>query len=182
MAKQLSTSDKSRGGSKTKTDNIDRQHKVEKLLVAGYSLSQIASEKIDGETLGSITTIRKDIDIIRSRWLDSDPEWFHRARLARIEAVERLKPQLIRLNKLIIEIQNGEFDQEIKTSKDKDGAFVVSVSGNRPKKLVYAESQLTAVIKAIYEIDADFDPEQYIDSKIQESVNHKIEEATPTVS
>lgn len=182
MPKQLSTSDKSRGGLVTKSQTLQRQDKIEKLLHAGYSLTQIASGKDEnGKTIGSITTIRKDIDIIRSRWLDMDPEWFHRARLARIDTVERLKAQLIRINKLILEITKGTYDNRIQ-SAEQGGTFIAKSNGDRPKKLTYAESQLTVVIKAIYEIDADFDPEQYIDKKIAESINNKIKKAETTTS
>lgn len=180
--RKLSKSDNSKGGSKTKLDAIKRQQKVEQLMKSGYSETQIAAGNTkDGKSLGTPATIRKDVNEIRSRWLEADPDWFHRARIARIEAVERLKPQLIRLNKLILEITKGDYDNKITSTKE-GGAFVAESNGDRPKKLTYAESQLTAVIKAIYEIDADFDPEQYLDKKIQESIEHKVQEATPAIS
>ncbi len=184
--KKLPTSAKSKGGKVTKDRTLQRQTKIEKLMTAGYSTTQILAGKSDGKSLGSERTIRKDIAIIRSRWLDQDPEWFHRARLARIEAVERLKAQLIRLNNLLLEIINGNYDRDItiyqtsKTTKPDKTIIETSVpttfksKAERAKTLTYAESQLTTVITKMYEIDADFDPEQYLDRKIKEAVNYKI--------
>lgn len=76
----------------------------------GYFVTSIASTKINSKTLGSIKTIIKDVNIISSSWLEMDPEWFHRARLARIEAKEILLEQLIRVSELITKIQNGDFN------------------------------------------------------------------------
>lgn len=127
----------------------------------GYGVTKIASMKINGKKLGALDTISKDIKIINSRWLESDLEWFHRASIARIEAKQRLLEQMTRLGDLIL---------KLKDNKDNH------------KTLVYTESQLTTVITKIYEIDADFDPEQYVNKKIQESVDVKIKEAETTVS
>jgi len=156
-----------KGGNVTKTQSIERQCHVERLMRMGYSLTKISSIPIDGKKLGHIDTISKDMDIIRSRWLDKDPEWFHRARLARIEAKERLLEQMIRLGDLILDVMDGKYE----TSPE-----------NKPKQLTYTESQLTTVISKIYEIDSDFDPEQYLDKRIQESVHVKIKEAAATTS
>ncbi len=172
--------DSSKGGSVTKAQTIQRQVHVEKFMKMGYSLTAIASIKIDGNKLAAIDTISKDMDIIRSRWLDMDPEWFHRARLARIEAKDRLIEQLVRLNELLIKLLAGKFDKKEITIAN--GTTTISVKDELPRKLTYTEAQLTAVISKIYEIDADFDPEQYVDSKIQESIKDKIKEATPTTS
>ena len=181
--KQLETTGRNRGGQVTKTQTIQRQSQVERLMKMGYSLTRItAATKPNGKKLGAIETISKDMDIIRSRWLDSDPEWFHRARLARIEAKERLLEQMVRLGDLILKIQNGVYNNSIKSNKEEDGAFVTESNGDLPKKLVYAEAQLTTVITKIYEIDADFDPEQYLDSKIQESIRNKIEKEETATS
>jgi hypothetical protein len=133
----------------------------------GYGLTRIAATKINGKKLGALETISKDMDIIRSRWLDMDPEWFHRARLARIEAKERLLEQMIRLGDLILDVKDGKYKTPLE---------------NKPKQLTYAESQLTTVISKLYEIDSDFDPEQYLDKRIQESVHVKIKEATTSTS
>ena len=178
---QLGLARKIKGGKVTKTQSIERQSHVERLMRMGYSLTKISSVTINGKKLGEIHTISKDMDIIRSRWLDMDPEWFHRARLARIEAKERLIEQMTRLGDLIIQIKNGDYNSKIQSTKE-NGAFIAESNGDLPKKLVYAESQLTTVISKIYEIDSDFDPEQYLDKRIQESVNVKIKEATPTTS
>ncbi len=177
----ISKQDSSKGGSVTKAKAIQRQSHVERLMRMGYSLTKISSVTINNEKLGNIETISKDMDIIRSRWLDMDPEWFHRARLARIEAKERLIEQMTRLGDLIVKIKNGEYNNKIQSTKE-GGAFVAESNGDLPKKLVYAESQLTTVISKIYEIDSDFDPEQYLDKRIQESVHVKIKEAATTTS
>lgn len=146
-------------------------------MLAGFSLSQIASAKADGRKIGAIETVSRDMDIIRSRWLDKDPEWFHRARLARIQATEALKAQMVRLNTLILEILDGQYDTITKNTKD--GIEQIETVEERPKKLVYAESQLTTIISKLYEIDADFDPEQYLDARIAEGMKHEFEAKTP---
>ena len=104
---QLESTERSKGGRVTKTQSIERQSHVERLMRMGYSLTKISSVTINGKKLGHIDTISKDMDIIRSRWHDMDPEWFHRARLARIEDKERLIEQLNRLGKSIIQITTG---------------------------------------------------------------------------
>ena len=161
----------------TESPAVKRQIIVEKYMLAGYSLTQIlAVRNKKGQTLGTINTIKGDMNLIRSRWLDLDPQWFHRTRLARILAVNRLTEQLVRISQLIAEIRAGEYNNKIKSNED-GGAFVSESNGELPKKLVYAESQLTNIIKAIYEIDSDFDPEQFIDSRIRESIVDKIKVA-----
>jgi len=158
----------SKGGSVTLSDSIIRQSHVEKLMKMGFGVTRIAATIINDKKLGTPETISRDIDIIHSRWLDADLEWFHRSSLARIEAKERLLEQMVRLGKLILNLQNTD----------------------KEKTLVSAESQLTTVISKIYEIDADFDPEQYIDQRVQDALknkierglSHEIEESTSTVS
>jgi len=167
-SKKISKKDSSKGGSVTKLDSLNRQIIVERLMKKGYSLMRIYGAKVNGERLGGLETLSKDINKIRSRWLDKDPAWFHRARIARIEAVQRLTDQLVRLNDDILEIEKGTYD--IKNKSD------------RMKMLPAIESQLTVVISKIYEIDADFDPEQYLDKRIVEAVNNKIKEVAPAVS
>ena len=178
---QLRTSEKSKGGIVTSAAAILRQSHVERLMKMGYSLTRITSTKVNGKKLGAVNTISKDMDIIRSRWLEQDPSWFHRARLARIEAVQRLTEQLVRMNELILQLKNGDYNNEIKSTKE-GGAFVSESNADLPRKLTYAESQLTTIISKIYEIDADFDPEQYIDQKIRESINHKVKAAETETS
>lgn len=178
--KQLGLIGKHKRGRTTKAQSSQRQVHVERLMKMGYSLTKIANTIEDGKKLGNIDTISKDMDIIRSRWLDQDPEWFHRARLARIEAKDRLIEQLVRLNDLIIKLLEGEFNnKEVVT---KEGVETISIQDELPRKLTYTESQLTTVISKIYEIDADFDPEQYLDQKIMESIENKVKEAAPTTS
>ena len=147
----------------------------------GYSVTRIATVKISGKTLGSIKTITKDVNIIRNRWLEMDPEWFHRARLARIEAKERLLEQLTRVSDLILQLNNGDYNKEIHSNRD-GGSFVIESNADLPKKLIYAESQLTTIISKLYEIDSDFDPEQYLDQRIMESIENKIEKAKTATS
>lgn len=160
MRKQLGLIGRNQGRI-TKSQIIIRQAEVEKLMKMGYGVTKIASMTLHGKKLGALDTISKDMDIIHSRWLASDLEWFHRASIARIEAKQRLLEQMTRLGDLILSL-NGMEDSE--------------------KTLVYTESQLTTVISKIYDIDADFDPEQYIDKKIQESINVKIKKAETTTS
>lgn len=179
--KQLVKTRKNQGGRATKAAAIERQAKVEKLMKMGYSLTKISAVTINDKKLGAIDTISKDMDIIKSRWLDQDNEWFNRARIARIEAKERLLEQMTRMGDLILKIMNGDYNNKIQSTKE-GGAFVAESNGDLPKKLVYAESQLTTIISKIYEIDADFDPEQYLDQKIMESMENKIEQSKTKAS
>ena len=177
----MTTTAKTKGGKVTKASIILRQSHVEKLMKMGYSLTRIASTQVNGKNLGAIHTISNDMNIIRSRWLDMDPEWFHRARLARIEAKERLLEQLTRVTDLIIKLQNGDYNKEIHSNKE-GGSFIIESNADLPKKLIYAESQLTTIITRLYEIDSDFDPEQYLDQRIMESIENKIEKAETATS
>jgi len=86
-----------------------------------------------------------------------------------------------RMGDLILKIMDGEYNNKIQSTKE-GGSFVAESNGDLPKKLVYAESQLTTIISKIYEIDADFDPEQYLDKRIQESMEDKIEKGTTKTS
>ena len=152
---------------KFKAVGIARQVLVEKYMTAGMSLTQIATAKVNGKKLGTMKTITRDMDIIRSRWLDRDPEWFNRARLARIEAETRLTAQLVRLNKLILNTQAGQQGNEV------DDSFI--------RSMAILESRLTDVITKLYEINSDFDPEQYLDSKIKARYE-AIKTETPSTS
>ena len=178
---QVESTGRSKGGKVTKASAILRQSYVEKFMKMGYSLTKISTIKIENKKLGSLETISKDMNIIRSRWLNEDPEWFNRARIARIEAKGRLLEQLTRLSDLILELRNGDYNREIHSNKE-GGSFVTESNADLPKKLVYTESQLTTVITRIYEIDADFDPEQYLNHTIQESMENKIKETTTATS
>ena len=177
---QLVSTGRKKGGTVTKSQSILRQSYVEKFMLKGYGVTKIASLKINNKKLGALDTISKDMDIIRSRWLDKDPEWFHRARLARIEAAQQLRQQLIRMNELIVELLDGK--QNNKLFNTQEGIVSEETNEDLSKKLISAEATLTKIIISLYEIDADFDPEQYIDKKIQESINVKIKETTSAIS
>lgn len=189
--KQVTTSEKnkrglnkenqSKGGSVTKTQILQRQAHVERLMRMGYTLTRIVATTVNDKKLGSSNVLSNDMKLIQSRWLEADPGWMIRANLARIEAKNRLLEQLIRLGDLILEIKAGTYNTQIKTNK-KGGSFTIEANADLPKKLVYAESQLTTVISKIYEIDADFDPEQYLDKKIEESLHDKIKERKTKIS
>ena len=162
---------RSKGGSITKTDSIKRQANVERLMRMGLGVTNIASRIVDGKKLGTYDTISKDIEIIRSRWLKNDIPYFHRASVARIEAKERLLEQMVRIGGYILKLISNKKKNDAKT-------------------IIYAESLLTTVISRIYEVDADLDPEQYLDQKIQNALKnkiqgglkHEIKESTPTIS
>lgn len=171
----------SNGGKKGILDKIERQIIVEKSMLAGYTDTQIYNLEQNGERIGTINTITNDINEIRSRWLEMDPEWFNRARLARIEAEKALMSQLQRLNELITKLLDGEYDNSV-SSNEEDGSSDATSNDSRPSKLVYAEAQLTTVISKLYDIRSDFDPEQYLDERIKESMNAKIEKAKAKAS
>ncbi len=174
MKRQIPTKDQSKGGRVTKSQKINRQKLVEDYMLAGYSLTKISNVMINGKKLASINTVAKDMNIIRSRWLNMDPEWFHRASTARIEAVNRLKQQLIRSNELVTEIKAGIYNSKTKSNKDDGEGDIIESNTDLPTKLVYAESHQTTIINKIYEIDSDFDPEQFLNEKIKEGIRAKI--------
>ncbi len=161
MRKQLESTGRSRGGQATKTHNLQRQVHVEKFMRMGFGVTKIASMKINGRKLGALDTITKDIKIITSRWLEGDLEWFHRASVARIKATHRFEEQMVRLGDSILKLKKGKVDY---------------------KTLAYTESQLTTVLAKIYDTESDFDPEQYVNKKIQESVDVKIKKAETAIS
>ena len=154
MGHQLTKSDSKRGGTATKITTAERRADVEKYMTAGFSATQILAVRKNKRSIGTPATIKKDMNEIRSRWLDMDTGWFNRARIARIEASTRFKAQIVRLNLAILEIQKSD---------DPD----------RLKKLTYAESQLTTVISRLYEVESDMDPEQELDKKMLEGMKNK---------
>ena len=184
----LSNSDRVKGGKSGKSQTIQRQAHVERLMQNGYTLTRIAATQVNGKNLGSKDTISKDIKIIETRWLENDQGWFNRARTARIVNVKRLTEQLVRLSDLYNDVKNGVYDtaEKIIVMKDKNSTDVMiekySVKDQRPGKLVRIESDITKVITTLYEIDADFDPEQYLDSRITEAMENKIKKTETAIS
>ena len=128
---------------------------------------------INGNKLGNVTTIRKDIDKIKTRWLSNDKDWFQRATTARILTKQRLLQQLVDINELISDIKNNKYDTI--TSNTEKGDTITTLLSDIPKKIIMAESQKTTIITKIYEIDSAFDPESYLNQMItDESENGSV--------
>ena len=166
--------------------DIERQLNVEKAMLAGYTITQIYAMRLGKKPLGTREKIKDDFNLIRSRWLQMDPDWFHRTRLARITAENRLKEQLIRYNKLLLDLDEGKYDKVIITHEttetpNGDGTITktskpvpITTKSERARAITYAESQLSSVITKLYDIESDFDPEQYLDERIKERLNEKV--------
>lgn len=178
--KKLTTKEKSKGGAVTKAATLERQQVVEQLMLEGDTIAEISNYSHKGKKLGAENTISKDMDIVRSKWLESDPTWFHRARIARIEAKNRLLMIFKKQMNLIKDLESGDYD--IKAVWTKEGQVDLETKENRGNLLTRAYDSVTKTIAKIYEIDSDFDPEQYIDMKIQESIKDKITVTETTIS
>ncbi len=113
-------SNQSKGGSITKSSSIMRKNMVEECMLNGMSIAQMVALG-----LGSKQTISNDLKKIHRQWLEKDPEWIERVRLARIEVKKKYDAQIQRLRIVIA--------NEKVTIKDK----------------LYAESLVTTVKKII---------------------------------
>ena len=89
-------SNQSKGGSVTKSFSINRKKKVEECMLKGLSATQMVDLK-----LGGWETICNDVKEIHRQWLEKDPEWIERVRLARIEVKKKYDAQIQRLRTVI---------------------------------------------------------------------------------
>ena len=79
-------------GRKSIVETNRRKALVQELILKGVKPLEIANLGV-----ANYKTILKDIKEIQSSWLELDPEWFHRARLARIKSEQMYESQLKRL-------------------------------------------------------------------------------------
>ena len=92
-------------------------------------------------------TVLRDIREIQTSWLDQDPDWFNRARLARIKSEQMYESQLKRL---FAYLENEDLSY---------------------KEKLYVEGLVQNVITKLEEKSAKLDPEQYLNQRIKERID-----------
>lgn len=137
-----------------KIATIRRQVFVEQMMIEGLSPIAMANLKDSaGKTIGSYDTILNDVKEIQTRWMLADPKWEHRMHVARIEATQRLLAIQIKLNTYL------QYDDDTVSIKEKMGIL----------------QQLNHNTLKLYEVQSDFDPEQYIEHKISQTMKEEDE-------
>ena len=114
----------------------------EELMLKGVKPLEIANLGV-----ANYKTVLKDIKEIQSSWLELDPEWFHRARLARIKSEQMYESQLKRL---FAYLENEDLSY---------------------KEKLYVEGLVQNVITKLEEKSAKLDPEQYLNQRIKERLD-----------
>jgi len=134
--------DKLKKGRTTAMAKVEYKATIDVALVEGLSEQEIYAlrDKHTHRLMGQPRTIRKWIDEIRTEDLAKDPQWFNRARTARISAEKRLRGQIKRFYFIIHSTPGLTWSA---------------------KEILYTESLLTKAVKELYLIESDFDPEQY---------------------
>lgn len=138
-------------GRKTLVENNKRKTLIQELMLKGLKPLEMAQLGV-----ANYKTILNDIRDIQTSWLDLDPEWLNRARLARIKSEKMYETQLKRLFAYL--------ENEDLTYKEK----------------LYVEGLVQNVITKLEEKSSKLDPEQYLQQRIRERVNFerkRLEEA-----
>ena len=129
----------------SKTTTVKRQVYVEQMMIQGLSpiaMSQLRDD--NNKVIASYETILKDVEFIHSQWMTNDPEWMTRVSAARVKATKRLEDIQLKLNAFL---QRSDDDVSV---KEKMGLLAL-LQTNTGK---------------VYDIESDFDPEQYINARI----------------
>ena len=129
-------------GRKTLVENNKRKTLIQELMLKGLKPLEMAQLGV-----ANYKTILNDIRDIQTSWLDLDPEWLNRARLARIKSEKMYETQLKRLFAYL--------ENEDLTYKEK----------------LYVEGLVQNVITKLEEKSSKLDPEQYLQQRIRERVN-----------
>ena len=129
-------------GRKTLVENNKRKTLIQELMLKGLKPVEMAQLGV-----ANYKTILNDIRDIQTSWLDLDPEWLNRARLARIKSEKMYETQLKRLFAYL--------ENEDLTYKEK----------------LYVEGLVQNVITKLEEKSSKLDPEQYLQQRIRERVN-----------
>lgn len=138
--------------SNNKVATARRHVHVEQMMIQGLgaiAMSQMKDSK--GKTIASYATLLEDIKFIHTQWLVQDPEWMIRVQAARVIASKRLLDIQMKLNDYL------QRDDDSVSVKEKMGIL----------------QQLTANTKQLYEIETDFDPEQYMNQLIVEKADRE---------
>jgi hypothetical protein len=131
-------------GRKTLVENNKRKTLVQELILKGLKPLEIANLGV-----ANYKTILNDIRDIQTSWLDLDPEWLNRARLARIKSEMMYETQLKRL---FAYLENEDLSY---------------------KEKLYVEGLIQTVITKLEEKSAKLDPEQYLQQRIRERINNE---------
>tara|TARA_Y100001951_G_scaffold92631_1_gene87557 strand:+ start:140 stop:688 length:549 start_codon:yes stop_codon:yes gene_type:complete len=138
-------------GRKTLVENNKRKTLVQELMLKGLKPLEIANLGV-----ANYKTILNDIRDIQTSWLDLDPEWLNRARLARITSEKMYETQLKRL---FTYLENEDLSY---------------------KEKLYVEGLIQNVITKLEEKSSKLDPEQYLQQRIKERLTFerkRLEEA-----
>ena len=129
-------------GRKTLIENNKRKTLVQELMLKGMKPLEMANLGV-----ANYKTILNDIRDIQTSWLDLDPEWLNRARLARITSEKMYETQLKRL---FTYLENEDLSY---------------------KEKLYVEGLIQNVITKLEEKASKLDPEQYLQQRIKERLN-----------
>jgi hypothetical protein len=140
------TSGDAKRGRKTLVEINKRKTLVQELILKGLKPMEIANLGV-----ANYKTILNDIRDIQTSWLDLDPEWLNRARLARIKSEKMYETQLKRL---FAYLENEDLSY---------------------KEKLFVEGLIQNVITKLEEKSAKLDPEQYLQSRIRERINNERE-------
>lgn len=132
---------RNRGGRPLSQKTVELRKTIRTLYLAGVPAIRMAEQKI-----ANLNTIYAHIKQIQTDMLDKDQEWFTRARIARLEAEERLQLQLQRI---LTVIQDRTSDTKLRA---------------------YYERILTRTTVSLYNIKSSMDPEQWVDEAIKEKI------------
>lgn len=139
----------------TKIKTVRRQVFVEQMMIQG--LTPIAMSQLKdsaGKTIGTYDTILNDVKFVQTQWMLQDPEWMTRVNAARLIASKRLLDIQIRINDYL------QRDDDTVSVKEKAG-FLQLLQANTVK---------------LYDVESDFDPEQYVNHLIMEKAEREREE------
>jgi hypothetical protein len=142
----VTPSDETKRGRKTLVEINKRKTLVQELMLKGLKPLEMANLGI-----ANYKTILNDIRDIQTSWLDLDPEWLNRARLARIKSEKMYETQLKRL---FAYLENEDLSY---------------------KEKLYVEGLIQTVITKLEEKSAKLDPEQYLQQRIRERINFERE-------
>ena len=131
-------------GRKSLVQTNRRKALVQELMLKGVKPLEIANLGV-----ANYKTVLKDIKEIQTSWLELDPEWFHRARLARIKSEQMYESQLKRL---FAYLENEDLSY---------------------KEKLYVEGLVQNVITKLEEKSAKLDPEQYLNQRIKERITNE---------
>jgi hypothetical protein len=111
------------------------------MIEKGLDPIEIATLKV-----GNYKTILKDVKEMTAQWIDSEPEWWDRTRVARMMAGAQYKQQLRRLF-AYLEDPEGKLQQ---------------------KDVYFVEKLISECIQKIFEVTTSFDPVHYRKMVIEE--------------